>query len=89
RWKTREEEGMCRAFGVAKALGLLPYWDVIVTSLSTGHIKLTELGRAVHSELFRQRRVRRFVRDLRGSEISWRWPSSLGLSGNGSNREGF
>lgn len=46
-WKAREEEGMRRAFGVAEALGLLPYWDARVTSLSTGHIKLTELGRAL------------------------------------------
>lgn len=38
---------MRRAFGVAEALGLLPYWDARVTSLSTGHIKLTELGRAL------------------------------------------
>lgn len=47
KWEEREKKNVCSAFGTAKALELSPYWDVPMTSTSTGHIKLTELGRAL------------------------------------------
>lgn len=47
KWKTREEENVHNAMKAAKALGLSSYWDCPIASSSTGHIKLTELGRAL------------------------------------------
>jgi branched-chain amino acid transport system ATP-binding protein len=46
-WKTKERENVKEAFEVAEALELTPYWDAPMAEMSTGHIKLAEMGRAL------------------------------------------
>jgi len=47
KWIKTEEKINKKAFEVIKALGLQQYWDVPTTSLSAGHLKLVEIGRAL------------------------------------------
>ncbi|HOI81149.1 MAG: ABC transporter ATP-binding protein [Thermovirgaceae bacterium] len=46
-WRTKERENVREAFAVARAMELTSYWDAPMAETSTGHIKLTEIGRAL------------------------------------------
>jgi len=50
RWVKNEEEVNEKAFNVIKALDLHQFWDVPIASLSAGHLKLVEIGRALMAD---------------------------------------
>jgi len=50
RWVKSEEEAIEKAFNVIKALDLQQFWDVPTASLSSGHLKLMEIGRALMAD---------------------------------------
>jgi len=50
RWVKSEEEAIEKAFKVIKALDLQQFWDVPTASLSSGHLKLMEIGRALMAD---------------------------------------
>jgi len=47
RWLKREKEILDKAFHVIDALDLNDCWNAPMTTLSTGHLKLVEIGRAL------------------------------------------
>lgn len=49
-WSNREKEDVERAFEVIDALDLNDLWDEDISSLSTGHLKLLEIGRALMAD---------------------------------------
>lgn len=49
-WSKREKEDVERAFEVINALDLNDLWDEDIGSLSTGHLKLLEIGRALMAD---------------------------------------
>lgn len=49
-WSTQEEENVEKAFSVIDALDLNDIWDEDINSLSTGSLKLVEIGRALMAE---------------------------------------
>jgi len=49
-WSNQEEKDVEKAFSVIDALDLNDLWDEDINSLSTGHLKLLEIGRALMAD---------------------------------------